>query len=212
MNVFVTTTSVAAIAIALAAGIAGGQDLFALAQWNMQQDAQFNQQWNQLMAQNQMSQQQLLHNVIQQHGPQLRAEWQQYVAQTGMSISFEQYVHYWIMTAGGTNVQAGLDAQRRQFEGWQNAHRTVQQGYDNYNAGWWNNQARQDGVMQRYTDGAIRGNWYYHDPYSGQMFTHPYSSGAGYYQMPHGQLYIDPTGQHFLNQGSGWNPLEMWYR
>lgn len=184
-----------------------GQDLFSLAQWNMQQDAQFNQQLGQMMYHNQRAQQQLMQEVIQQYGPQLRAEWQQYMTTTGTTISFEQYVYYWIMTAGGTNVQAGLDAQNRMFAGLQNAHHTVQQGYDSYNAGWWQNQARHDGVMQRYSDGAIRGDWYYQDPYSGQVYTQPYTSGPGYYQTPYGQLYIDQQGRHYLNQGSGWTQL-----
>ncbi|HMP77859.1 MAG TPA: hypothetical protein PKD54_00265 [Pirellulaceae bacterium] len=206
------TTYVSAAVIAAGALAANGQDLFTLAQWNMQQDAQFNQQLGHMWQQNQMGQQQLMNQVVQQYGPQLRAEWQQYMAYTGASISFEQYVYYWIMTAGGTNVQAGLDAQRQQFEGLQNAHRTVQQGYDSYNAGWWANQARIDGSRQRYSEGANRGNWYYQDPYSGHVYTQPYSSSAGLYQTPYGQLYIDQMGQHYLNQGSGWTQMNMLHR
>jgi hypothetical protein len=95
------------------------QDVFDIARSNMAFDQQFDQQLNGMRMQNQASQQQLMQNAIQQFGPQMQAGYQQYVAQYGQNISFEQYAYYWVMTAGGTNAQAGLDVQRRNFEGYQ---------------------------------------------------------------------------------------------
>lgn len=60
-------------------------------------------------------------------------QYQQLLA-SGQRISSEQFAYYDLMTAAGTNVPGALDAQRRQFEGNQRAHATVQSGYANDNA------------------------------------------------------------------------------
>ena len=83
---------------------ANAQDLSSLAQQNMAFDQQFFGQLQGMQMQNQMRQQQLMQNYIAQNGPQLRAEYQQFVASTGMQIPFEQFVYSHIMTQGGRNA------------------------------------------------------------------------------------------------------------
>lgn len=196
-----------AVATAALACTAGAQDLTALVQGNylfgLQQDA-----WIQgMMQQTQAAQQQLIHSFIQQHGPELRSAYKQFIEQTGVPISFEQFVYYYIMSAGGTNVAGGLRSMQANFEGLQQAARTLQQGYDSYNAGWWANQQRLSGSMQRYTEGAIRGNWFYQNPYDGSVYTLPYRDG--YYSNPYGSFYSN-NGQYYYDHGTGWwTPLNI---
>ena len=202
-NVLIICSLLAGTATAVSA-----QDVFDIAQSNMAFDQQFDQQLNSMRMQNQASQQQLMQNAIQQFGPQMQAGYQQYVAQYGQNISFEQYAYYWVMSAGGTNAQAGLDGQRRNFEGLQQANATVQQGYDSYNQGYWQNSARMDATMQRYTDGAINGNWYYQHP-NGQSYVLPYTTGPGYYQSGNQTFYMNNSGQYYQFDGNGWTELNM---
>jgi len=201
---------VAVVTLVTVTSRAHGQDLFSLMQQNMAFDQQMNGQLEQMMYQNQAAQQQLMQSVIQQHGPQLRAEYQQYVQMYGGNISFEQYVYYWILSAGGTDPAGGMQAMNQNFQGLQQAARTQQEGFDSYNAGWWDNTRAMDQAMERYST-AYRGNWYYQNPYTGEVHTQPYSYGPQSYSSPEGQVYIDSSGQHYLYNGGGWTPLnEIW--
>jgi hypothetical protein len=55
--------------------------------------------------------------------------------------------------------------------------------------------------MQRYTEGAIRGNWFYQNPYDGSVYTLPYRDG--YYTNGNGSFYSN-NGQYYYNNGGGW--------
>lgn len=152
-----------------------------IAQQNMMFDQQFNQQLGSMMQQNQMAQQQLLQSYIQQNGPQLQRDYQQYVQTTGMQIPFEQFAYSHMATQGGRNPGPALQQQQNNFRALQDAHNTVQQGFDSQNQGWWANQQRQDNVYQRYDDGAIRGNAYYQNPNTGETYQMPYGGQPGVY-------------------------------
>jgi hypothetical protein len=172
---------------------------------NMSFDQQFDAQLGAMMS---VNQQQML-NLFQAAAsdPQVQAGYQQYVQQTGQQLPYEQYVYYYIMTAGGTNVQAGLQAQQQMFNGMQQANATVQSGFDTFNQGWWQNQAVIDQTMQNYTDIAINGNGYYNNPNTGTSYTLPYTSGPGYYQMGQENFYLDNLGQYWQLQGNQWVQL-----
>lgn len=181
------------------------QDLSTLVYGNMMFDQQFDQQLGSLMAANQAQVQQLWQ--VAAADPQVQAAYQQYMQSGQMPVSYDQFVYYWVMTAGGTNVQGGLQAQQNAFDGMQQANATVQGGFDSYNQGYYQNQATMDQTMQSYSDGAIRGNGYYSDPYTGETYTLPYSSGPGYYQDGQNQFYQDGMGQYWHYTPSGWQLL-----
>ena len=175
--------------------------IFAIAQpdimqQNMNFDAQMNSQLQAMQQQNQQGMQNLVQNYIQQNGPQLQADYQQYVQMTGQQIPFEQFVYYHIMTQGGRNPGPGLEAQRQQFEGLQNAHRTQTEGFNSYNQGYWQNQQRLDNAAQRYDQQAIQGNQYYRNPQSGETVELPYAAQEGFYQGPQGNYVADPMGNY----------------
>ena len=165
-------------------------------QQNMDFDARMNAQLQGMQQQNQQGMQNLIQNYIQQNGPQLQADYQQYVQATGQQIPFEQFVYSHIMTQGGRNPGPALEAQRQQFEGLQNAHRTVTEGYNDYNQGYWQNQQRQDNAAQRYGQQAIQGNQYYRNPQTGETVELPYAGEEGLYQGPQGNYAADPMGNY----------------
>jgi len=165
-------------------------------QQNMDFDAQMNAQLQAMQQQNQQAQQNLIQGYIQQNGAQLQADYQQYVQMTGQQIPFEQFVYSHIMTQGGRNPGPALEAQRQQFEGLQNAHRTVTEGYNDYNQGYWQNQQRLDNAAQRYDQQAIQGNQYYRNPQTGETVELPYAAQEGYYQGPQGNYVADPMGNY----------------
>ncbi len=176
---------------------------------NMAFDAQFNAQLQHMQARNQASQQQLWQHHLQVNGPRLRAQYQQMLASGRRDMSFEQFAYWDLMTAAGTNVQGALDAQRRQFEGHQRAHQTVQQGYANYNAGWANNSARTSAALANYSNTAIRGNARYHDPYTGQTYNLPYAQRAGEVHRDGHNYYVqDQAGTYYRWANNGWQRLD----
>lgn len=189
----------------------------ARAQWGMEGwlgqmtsfDQQFEQQLGSLMAANQAQTQQLLQTVAAD--PQVQAAYQQYL-QSGMPpMSYDEFVYYWVMTAGGTNVQAGLKAQQDWFNGVQDAAGTIQSGYDGYNDGWWNSTTRTDQVMDDYSTYAVQGDAYYNNPYTGETYTLPYTSGPGYYQDGQNTFYMDELGQYWQFVGNDWQPLNPYH-
>lgn len=199
-------------ALALAAAAVGSSSAYAwqdMMAANMAFDSQFNAQLGALQYQNQMSQQQLWQRHLAVNGPRLRAQYQQLLASGQRNISFEQFAYYDLMTAAGTNVQGGFDAQRRQFEGNQRAHATVQSGYANYNAGWANNSARTSAAMANYSNTSIRGNAHYRDPYSGQTYNLPYAQRAGeVYRDGHNYYVQDQAGTYYRWANNGWHRLD----
>ncbi len=179
---------------------ASAQDLSTLAQQNMAFDNQFFGQLQGMQMQNQLAQQQLMQGYIAQNGPQLQAEYRQFVSSTGMQIPFEQFVYSHIMTQGGRNPGPALQQQQQNFRALQDANRTVQQGYDSYNSGYYANQQRQSQALSRYSNEAIGGNAYYNNPQTGETYNLPYGSSPGYYS--------DNQNTFRGNAGGGYNQVD----
>ena len=198
--------------LAMAGGsLAGGspvqaQDLNSIMRGNMAFDAQMNAQVNGLMAQNQAGQQAVWQNYLRQFGPWLR---QQYAA-TGANrqMSFEQFAYYNMMTANGTNVAGGMQAQRDQFAGLQHAARTQQEGGQTYIAGMQHNSRVQSEAVERWTHGAIRGEAQYTNPQTGAPQWMPHYA-PGQAQNYGGSTYVQaPNGQYYQHYGNGWIPVQ----
>ncbi|MBL8890043.1 MAG: hypothetical protein JNL67_08700 [Planctomycetaceae bacterium] len=195
--------SVAIILFGCIVSQATAQDIFSE---NMAFDARMNAQLQGMQTQLAQQQAAFWQSVLQ--NPEVRSAFQQHRAQGGQS-TYEQFAYWYVMTAGGTNYQAAADAQRQQFAGWQQANQTIQQGHNSYNQGHWQNQQRQSAAMQRYSDGAIRGQWYYQDPYQGTVHTLPYGQGSGFYHNNVDSFFTDSIGQYYRATGHGWQALEL---
>ncbi|MCA9839662.1 MAG: hypothetical protein KC422_22335 [Trueperaceae bacterium] len=180
-------------------------DMSSMVYGNMAFDQQMFNQIGGMMSANQQQITQLMQSAA--NDPQVQSAYYNYMQQTGQQLSYEQFVYYYIMTAGGTNSQAGLQAQQNMFNGLQQANATLQSGYASQNQGWWENQATLDQTMQRYGDMGINGNAYYSDPNSGQVYTLPYTSGSSYYQTGQESFYMDNLGQYWQLQGNNWVQL-----
>lgn len=59
--------------------------------------------------------------------------------------------------------------------------------YDDYNRSWMQNSERQSDAVERWTNGAIRGNWYYQSPDGGAVHNLPYDHNV--YNQENGYLY-----------------------
>mgnify|MGYP006977278819 CR=1 FL=1 len=182
---------------------AAAQDIYSA---NMAFDAQMNAQLHTMQTQLTQQQTAFWNSVLQ--NPEVWSAFQQHRAQGGQ-YSFEQFAYWYVMTAGGTNYQGAADAQRRQFDGWQQASQTIQQGHASYNLGHWQNQQRQSAALQRYSDGASRGLWYYQDPYQGSVHTLPYGQGPGFYNNNYDSFFMDHSGQYHRSTGQGWQTMDM---
>ncbi|HMN81755.1 MAG TPA: hypothetical protein PKA20_17785 [Burkholderiaceae bacterium] len=179
--------------------------LGAIAANNMAFDQRMAATLNGYMQQNQRAIQNIRQQHLQQNLPRLQAQYAQLIASGQRGISFEQFVHWDLMTAAGTNVQGGLDAQRRQFEGWQRANATIQSGHASYNAAWHQNQAVMSAAMSRYSEQAIRGNAPYVDPRTGATTQLPYHLSPGQTYTTNGVTYAqDAQGTYYANYGNGW--------
>ena len=183
----------AALFVLLAAS-ASAQDLGSLAAQNMAFDQQFNAQLQGMQQQNQAQMAALQQNYIQQYGPQLQQQYQQFVQSTGMQISFEQFVYSHIMTQGGANPGPALQQQQQNFQALQDANRQVQQGYDNYNQGYWQQQQAYGNIYNRNSD-MMRGNAYYNNPQTGENFNLPYGGQPGGYVQGQNTFQNDQMGQ-----------------
>jgi hypothetical protein len=194
-------------ALAFAAPAAQAQSMY---QQNMAFDAQMNNMLANAQRQNQMAQQQLWQHHLQVNGPRLRQQYQQLLASGNRSMTFEQFAYWDLMTAAGTNVQGALDAQRRQFEGNQAAHRTVQQGYASYNAGMYNNSQRQSAAVANYSNQAVRGVGPYVDSKTGATLMLPHSLPAGqvYRDAQQNAYAQDAQGVYHRWDGNGWVRLD----
>lgn len=181
----------------LATTSASAQDLSSLAAQNMAFDQMMQNQVAGAMYQNQMAQQQLLQSYIQQNGSRLQQEYQQYLRSGGMPISFQQFAYYHLATAGGTNPGPALEQQRRSFAASQEANRTVQQGFDSYNQGYWNNQQTNAQIFNRYSNEAIMGNAPYVNPETGERYNLPYgAANQGGYTTGGNAIASDPYGNY----------------
>lgn len=180
-------------AIIFSAVQASAQDLGSIAAANMAFDNQMNNILQNQVNQLAQSKASLRQNYIAQNGALLQ---QQYQQSGGMGMTFEQFVDWHMLTAGGTNYGPALQAQQNQFNGWQNANRTVQSGYDSYNAGYWNNQNTMNNVMNNYDNGAIQGNAGYVNPQTGEAFNLPYGSQPGVYNQGFNNFAVDQNGNY----------------
>jgi hypothetical protein len=172
---------------------ASAQDLSSIAAANMAFDNQFNAMLQ--GQQNQLNQSRiaLRQNYIAQNGAALQ---QQYRQSGGMGMTFEQFVDWHMLTAGGTNYGPALQAQQNQFQGWQNANATIQAGNDSYNAGYWANQNTMNNVMNNYSNGAIQGNAGYVNPQTGEAFNLPYGAQPGVYNQGFNNFAVDQSGNY----------------
>jgi len=200
-----TLSTVAVAVAALAGNEASAQGLAGIAAANAAFDSQFNNQLAAMQRQNANSQMALWQRHLQVNGPRLRAQYQQMLASGQRHMTFEQFAYWDLMTAAGTNVQGALAAQRAQFEGNQRAYQTVQSGYASYNAGWYNNQARQSAALDRYSTQAIRGYAPYVDPRTGATTQLPYSLPQGQAYTYNGTTYAqDAQGTYWRHDGNGY--------
>lgn len=195
-----TTLTIATLAAFIAAGAvdASAQSLNDLAAANI---AYANQQNAWLQAQmNQMTQ---AHNAsVGNYVAQNRERLEEDYRRSGMTMPWDQFIQWHISTAGGTNYGAALEAQQKQFEGLQAANRTMQQGFDSYNSGYWHNQQTMDKVFGRYSREAIGGNAVYHNPITGEAFDLPYG-GSGVYTQGHNTFAGDNVGNWNQVDGLG---------
>ena len=165
---------------------------------SLQQNLQFDQQMfgmiENKMAQNQQQQQQMLQMYIQQNGPRLQQEYQQFITSSGMQIPFATFAYNHMMTQGGANPGPARQLQQDTFRGLQEANKTVQQGNNSYNQGWQQNQQVLGNTYQRYDQGAIRGNQNYVNPQTGERFELPYGAQPGMYGNNNNNFANDPQG------------------
>lgn len=162
------------------------------------------QQQNQLA----MAQQQLFQTYIAQNRDWLDRNYAAHRA-AGGPMSFEQFATWGMMTANGTNLDGARQAQENWFQGQQGAYGTVQQGNADYNAGSRANSDRTDRALQRYDEGAIRGNAPYIDPNSGETRWLPYAAQPGQPFNSGGEAYLRaPNGTYYQRQGNAWIPME----
>jgi hypothetical protein len=170
-------------------------------------DQQFQARLSAMQQQNTNAQQQILQNYLRQYGPWLQQQYAQYRTQGGTG-TFEQFAYYNLMTANGTNIQGGLDAQRRQYEGNRVANETVKSGHADYNAAWNDNQARVSAAANNYSNGAIRGTATYVDPQTGASRQLPYYSAPGQVQNSGGNYYTqDQQGTYWQWNGNSWSRM-----
>jgi hypothetical protein len=170
------------------------------------QNQQVNAQLEGMFMTGLAQQQQLLQSVG--NDPQVQAAYNQYVQSTGQQLPYEQFVYYYTLTAGGTDLQNGLNVINAIGAGARYNAQTMNEASDIIMNSWEESGAIMDQTMTKYSDIAINGNAYYTDPYSGQTYTLPYTSGAGYYQVGQDYFYVDPTGQYWRQDGNFWTPLD----
>lgn len=203
------TIVAAAVALAALATNAQAQSLQGLMQQNMEFDRQFDQRLGQLQQQNAQSQQQLWQSYLQQNGPWLHQQYDAYRAAGQMPYTFEQFAYYMLTTANGTNVQGALDAQNDRFRRQQDAARTRQEGYDDYNAGARRNSEATDRTLNNYDQQAVRGNAPYVDPSTGGTRWLPYSQTPGQVFNDGRNSYVqDRQGTYYQWQGNGWVEMQ----
>jgi len=134
------------------------------------------------MAQTENKLQASIQEYIRQNRPRLEQEHQQYMQQTGMHMSLEQFVRGQIEAEAARRNAAAQPApnpifeqQQRSFQASQQAHFARQQKFDNQNQAWSQNQQQIDNNNQAWAQGqrqidsnhnrfiqqGIQGNQYY---------------------------------------------------
>ncbi len=192
--------SLAAAAAGLIAADAAAQDLGSIAAANMAFDNQMNSYLQGQQAQLNQQRASMIQSYMAQNGARLQQEYQQ----SGMRVPFDQFVQWHIMTAGGTNYGPALQAQQNQFNGWQAANRTVQEGYNSYNQGYWQNQNTMDNSAARYSNEAIQGNAHYTNSQTGETFNLPYGAEQGVYNQGFNTFSNDSNGNYYQVDPQGY--------
>ncbi len=198
--------SIIAISVmTITANSAGAQTLQDMVQQNIQFDNAMNQRLMQLQQQNAAYGQQIWQSYLEQFGPQLREEYQKYVAAGNPPVTFEQFAYWNLVTAHGTDIAGAMREQQQQFDGMQRAHQTQMQGFDDYNAAMQRNSQATETAVDNYTRQAVQGNAPYIDPGSGATLWLPSSLPAGQVYSYGGNSYAqDPTGTYYQWQGNAW--------
>jgi hypothetical protein len=193
------------ILLLAATGAARAQNLMGLAQQNYMLGQQQNMQMQQMQQMLQTYRQQMWNNYMQQAGPMLRQEYQQYMAAGNPPMTFEQFAYWNMATAHGTNVQGALQQQQRNFAGMQQANRTQQQGFADYNAAMQRNSQITQNTLDNYDRRAVRGLAPYADPNTGETRWLPYSPPAGQvYTNGNNSWVQDQSGNYYPWQGNNW--------
>ena len=202
-TIFTRLTLAAMTALAFAAPAAQAQSM---AQQNAAFDARMNAQVTAMQRQGAASQQQLWQHHLTVNGPRLQQQYRQLVASGNRTMTYEQFAYWDLMTAAGTNVQGGLDAQKRQFDGNQRANETVKAGHASYNAGMYDNSRRQSAAVANHTNQAIRGVGPYVDSRTGATLMLPHSLPAGqvYRDAQQNAYAQDQQGVYHRWDGNGW--------
>ena len=189
-----------AITTAIVAADAAAQDLASIAAANMNFDNQMNSYLQNQQAQLNQQRASMVQNYIAQNGARLQQDYQR----SGMQVPFDQFVQWHIMTAGGTNYGPAIQAQQNQFAGWQAANRTVQEGYNSYNQGYWQNQNTYDNSAARYSNEAIQGNAHYTNGQTGEVFNLPYGAEQGVYSQGNNTFSNDANGNYYQVNPQGY--------
>jgi hypothetical protein len=169
-------------------------------------DSCFFQQLQGMQDQNNAAIQQNYYNYLQVYGPMLQQEYQAWGYQYG--VTFDEFAYYMLMSANGTNPQAALDAQRRQFEGLQAAHQSQVQGGETYIQGIQEQSERALNAVENYDTGAVRGNVIVNGP-AGQVEL-PYSNvtvGQSF-EANDGYTYLMTEQGYAVWTGFGWTLLQ----
>ena len=194
----------AALMLALATGAAQAQNCLGRPDFDACMQSFTAMQQNRLA----QSQQQLFQQYVATNQEWLQRNYAQHRAGGGQ-MTFAQFAYWGLMTANGTNMAGAAQAQRDWFQGSQNANRTIQQGYADYNRGSAANSEATSRTARNYSEGAIRGNTPYVDPESGQTRWLPYASQPGQPFNSGGQVYVQaPNGAYYQQRGNGWVPMQ----
>ncbi|MDX5983679.1 hypothetical protein [Sphingomonas echinoides] len=138
------------------------------------------------------------------YGPWVR---KQYAKYRGPPMSFERFAYFEMMSANGTNVAGGLQAQRDQFAGQQRAQRTREQGYSSYRQGMYANSARMDRSAERFDQNVVRGNVAQIDPNTGEKRWLPNNAPENRPFQQGGHTYVQHQGGFYQWNGNGWAPM-----
>ncbi|MCA9840032.1 MAG: hypothetical protein KC422_24190 [Trueperaceae bacterium] len=116
------------------------------------------------------------------------------------TYSFEDYLYYRMLAEAGVDLTALNRQQVTSFNQTQAAMQDLSNAYDAYNQSWYDNQASLDQTYADYSSAAIRGEWAFGNPDTGN-YTLPIYPDANTY-------YPDPSGGIFYYDATGWNQVD----
>lgn len=149
-------------------------------------------------------QRRLFWTYVATNGDWLREHYARYRA-SGGPMTPAQFAHWGLSTANETNIPAALDAQTAAYLGAQRAHRTIQEGNGDYNAGMAANSARTSDTARRYDEEAMRGNAPFVDPGSGETRWLPNAGEPNRpFQVGGDEFVRNDGGELFQKRGNDW--------